>query len=268
MPRGPAHFRGRATSPVPCRAVPCPAPELASGGARTARSTNRLPRVGRRGQWAARDPFKVWRRWACGCSVTFESGSALVALVFSVLLLTEGSLINLKMATLIFVDQENGELRAPKTQLKLPSGSSKVLAERTQINAPLPKKGISTSPVASRSVRKALGNVNKTEGVMNKMDKIKQKNQPCIVNKTGFESCHTVAEEDWPEIENMFPLVDPQDFESFDLPEEHKLSNINLCGVPLMVFERTYDRYLLQSTVDFLATLDEIIDMPPPNYDV
>ncbi|NXL72949.1 PTTG1 protein, partial [Leptocoma aspasia] len=177
---------------------------------------------------------------------------------------------------------------------------AKVLAERTQVKTPLPKKAISTSPVTSRSVRKALGNVNKTEGVTSKMDKIKQKNQPCTVNKvtqimllplfmtnkkTGLESCHTVAEEDWPEIENMFPL-DPQDFESFDLPEEYKLSNINLCGVPLMVFERTYDRCvnmvpspvkieelswesnLLQSTADFLATLDEIIDMPPPNYDV
>ncbi|NXD91081.1 PTTG1 protein, partial [Chaetorhynchus papuensis] len=198
------------------------------------------------------------------------------------------------MATLIFVDQENSELGAPKSQLKLPSGSSKVLVERTQVNTPLPKKAISTSPVTSRFVRKALGNVNKTEGVTSKMDKIKQKNQPCTVNKVstlaeeegnGLESCHVVAEEDWPEIENMFPL-DPQDFESFDLPEEHKLSNINLCGVPLMVFERTYDRCvnmvpspvkiekiswesnLLQSTADFLATLDEIIDMPPPNYDV
>ncbi|NXH46441.1 PTTG1 protein, partial [Dicaeum eximium] len=204
------------------------------------------------------------------------------------------------MATLIFVDQENDELRAPKSQLKLPSGSSKALAERTQVNTPLPKKAISTSPVTSRSVRKALGNVNKTEGVMGKMDKIKQKNQPCTVNKvtqitllplfmtnkkTGVESCHTVVEEDWPEIEHMFPS-DPQDFESFDLPEEYKLSNINLCGVPLMVFERTYDKCvnmvpspvkmeelswesnLLQSTADFLATLDEIIDMPPPNYDV
>ncbi|XP_058704745.1 securin isoform X1 [Poecile atricapillus] len=145
------------------------------------------------------------------------------------------------MATLIFVDQENGELGAPKSQLKLSSGSSKVLAERTQVNTPLPKKAISTSPVTSHSVRKALGNVNKTERVMSKMDRIKQKNQPCTVNKTGLESCRTVAEEDWPEIENMFPL-DPQDFESFDLPEEHKLSNINLCGVPLMVFERTYDK--------------------------
>ncbi|XP_015497760.1 securin isoform X2 [Parus major] len=189
------------------------------------------------------------------------------------------------MATLIFVDQENGELGAPKSQLKLSSGSSKVLAERTQVNTPLPKKVISTSPVTSHSVRKALGNVNKSERVMSKMDRIKQKNQPCTVNKTGLESCRTVAEEDWPEIENMFPL-DPQDFESFDLPEEHKLSNINLCGVPLMVFERTYDKCvnmvpspvkieeiswesnLLQSTADFLATLDEIIHMPAPNYDV
>ncbi|NXU43117.1 PTTG1 protein, partial [Drymodes brunneopygia] len=167
---------------------------------------------------------------------------------------------------------------------------AKVLAERTQVNTPLPKKAIHTSPVTSCSVRKVLGNVNKTEGVVSKMEKIKQKNQPCTVNKVstahvGFESCRTVAEEDWPEIENMFPL-EPQDFDSFDLPEEHKLSNIDLCGVPLMVFERTYDRHvnmvpspvkfeevswelnLLQSTADFLATLDEIIDMPPPNYDV
>ncbi|NWT34011.1 PTTG1 protein, partial [Cardinalis cardinalis] len=175
---------------------------------------------------------------------------------------------------------------------------AKVLTERKQVNTPLPKKAISTSPVTSYSVRKALGNVNKTEGVMSKMDKLKHKNQPCTVNKvtqimllhlfmpnkTELESCHTVAEEDWPEIEHMFPL-DPQDFESFDLPEEYKLSNINLSGVPLMVFERTYDRYvnmasspvkieeiswesnLLQSTADFLATLDEIIDMPPPIYD-
>ncbi|NWV88546.1 PTTG1 protein, partial [Machaerirhynchus nigripectus] len=190
------------------------------------------------------------------------------------------------MATLIFVDQENGELGAPKTcsSLLFSSPPAKVLGERTQVNTPLPKKAISTSPVTARSVRKALGNVNKTEGVTSKMDKIKQKNQPCTVNKIGLPSCHPVAEEDWPEIENMFPL-DPQDFESFDLPEEHKLSNINLCGVPLMVFERTYDRCvnmvpspvkieeiswesnLLQSTADFLATLDEIIDMPPPNYD-
>ncbi|NWT60316.1 PTTG1 protein, partial [Erythrocercus mccallii] len=173
---------------------------------------------------------------------------------------------------------------------------AKVVAERASVNTPLPKKAITTSPVTSRSVRKALGNVNKTEGDMNRMDKIKQKHEPCTVNKviaqimllplfmtnkkTGLESCHTVVEEDWPEIEKIFPLH-PEDFESFDFPEEDRLSNINLCGVPLMVYESRYDRCVnmvpspvkieeiswesnyLQSTDDFLATLDEIIDLPP-----
>ncbi|PKK26564.1 securin [Columba livia] len=191
------------------------------------------------------------------------------------------------MATLIFTDQENGEVGATKNQRRLPSVSSKVFSEGTQVNTPLPKKTIGTSPATSHSVRKALGNVNGTEGVMTKMEKIRQKNQACTANKiaeksAGLESCDAVAEEEWPEIENMFSF-DPQDFESYDLPEEYKLSNINLRGVPLMIFERTYDKYvnmvpspvkteefsqesnLLQATADFLATLDEIIiDMPPP----
>ncbi|NXV11220.1 PTTG1 protein, partial [Cepphus grylle] len=194
------------------------------------------------------------------------------------------------MATLILIDKENGEVGATKNQLRLPSGSSKVFSERTQANTPLPKKPINTSPASSHSVRKALGNVNRTKGVTSKTEKIGQKNQPCTANKitektAGLESCDAVAEEEWPEIENMFPF-DPQDFESFDLPEEHKISNIDLRGVPLMIFERTYDKFvnmvpspvkmeeiswesnLLQSTADFLATLDEIIDMPPPNYDL
>ncbi|KAM4653335.1 securin isoform 2-T2 [Amazona ochrocephala] len=195
-------------------------------------------------------------------------------------------LINLNMATLIFIDQENDEVGATKNRLRLPSGSSKILSERTHVNTPLPKKTIGTSPAVPCSVRKALGNVNRTQGVTSKSEKIRQKSQHCAANKTaGLESCDAVAEEQWPEIENMFPF-DPRDFESFDLPEEHKLSNINLHGVPLMVFERTYERCvkmvpspvkieevswksnLLQSTADFLDTLDEIIDMPPPNYDI
>ncbi|KFQ06754.1 Securin, partial [Leptosomus discolor] len=191
------------------------------------------------------------------------------------------------MATLILLDKENGEVGATKNQLRFPSGSSKVLSERTQVNTPLPKKTIGTSPATSHSVRKALGNVNRTEGVTSKLEKVRQKSQPCAASTTtektaGLESCDAVAEDDWPEIENMFPF-DPWDFESFDLPEEHKVSNINLCGVPLVIFERTCDRCvnmvpspvkteeilwesdLLQSAADFLATLDEIIDMPPLN---
>ncbi|XP_010190991.1 PREDICTED: securin-like, partial [Mesitornis unicolor] len=152
------------------------------------------------------------------------------------------------MATLVFIDQENGEAGATKSHARLPSGSSKVLSERATVNTPLPKKMISASPATSYSVRKALGDLNRTGGVRSKTEKIRQKNQPCtadtVPEKTaGVQSCNALAEKDWPEIENMFPC-DPRDFESFDLSEEHKISNINLCGVPLMVFERTYDKHV------------------------
>ncbi|NXK53005.1 PTTG1 protein, partial [Chauna torquata] len=194
------------------------------------------------------------------------------------------------MTTLIFLDKENGEVGATKNQLRLPSGSTKVLSERTQVSTPLPKKTIGTSPATSRSVRKALGNVNRTVGVTSKKEQMRQKNQPCTTKKaaektTGLESRDVLAEEACPEIENMFPY-DPQDFESFDLPEEYRVSNLNLCGVPLMIFTSTSDKpvnmvpspveleemswesNLLQSTTDFISTLDEIIDMPPMNYDL
>ncbi|XP_014803429.1 PREDICTED: securin [Calidris pugnax] len=206
-----------------------------------------------------------------------------------VLVAPESGLINQKMAKLTLLDKENDEVGATKNPLRLPSGSSKVFSERTQVNTPLPKKTISTSPATSHSVRKALGNVNRTKGVTSKTEKTGQKNQSCTANKitektAGLESCNAVAEEDWPEIENMFPS-DPRDYETFDLPEEHKMSNINLCGVPLMIYERTYDKFvnmvpspveiedswesnLLQASADFLATLDEIIDLPPPDYDL
>ncbi|NXH22472.1 PTTG1 protein, partial [Bucco capensis] len=160
---------------------------------------------------------------------------------------------------------------------------AKVFSEKTHVNTPLTKKTVNPSPATSHSVRKALGNVNRSGGVTSKMEKTREKNQPYTANKitektAGLGSCDAV-DEDCPEIENMVPF-DPWEFESFALDEEHEVSNINLCGVPLMVFERPYDRCvnmvpspvkmeepswesnLLQSTADFLATLDEIVDMP------
>ncbi|NWR76789.1 PTTG1 protein, partial [Centropus unirufus] len=150
------------------------------------------------------------------------------------------------MATLIFIDKEN-EVGTSKNRLRLPSGSSKVLSERSQVNTPLPKKSISTPPASSHSVRKVLGNVNRT-GAVRKMVRTGQKSQASTANKipekaAGLEDSNAVAEEDWPEIENMFPY-DPRDFESFELPEEFKVSNIDLRGVPLMIFERTYDKHV------------------------
>lgn len=37
-----------------------------------------------------------------------------------------------------------------------------------------------------------------------------------------------------------FPLID---FESFDVPEEHRLSHMSLTGVPLMTFDSGHDRF-------------------------
>ncbi|NWH72594.1 PTTG1 protein, partial [Piaya cayana] len=150
------------------------------------------------------------------------------------------------MPTLIFVDKENGDVDATKNRLRLPSGSSKVLAERTKVNTPLPKKTIATPPVTSHSVRKVLGNVNRT-GAVSTMEKTGWKSQPSAANKipektAGLESSEAVTE-DFPEKENMFPF-DPRDAETFELPEDFKISNINLRGLPLMVYERSYDKYV------------------------
>ncbi|NXY83498.1 PTTG1 protein, partial [Alcedo cyanopectus] len=190
------------------------------------------------------------------------------------------------MATLIFVERENEEVGAVKNRGRLPSAPAKAFSERLQVKTPLPKKSLSALPAKPQSVRKALGNVNITERLVSKSEKKRWTPQPCPASQisektTGLGSSDAVAEEDWPEIEQMFPF-DPRDFESFDLPEEDKISNLKLCGVPLMVYDRTYDRRVImapsptkterrswesnlqQSNADFLATLDEIIDMPPP----
>lgn len=72
--------------------------------------------------------------------------------------------------------------------------TAKVFSEGTQVNTPLPKKTIGTSPATSHSVRKALGNVNGTEGVMTKMEKIRQKNQACTANKVSTTHFHRGGE--------------------------------------------------------------------------
>ncbi|KGL85766.1 Securin, partial [Tinamus guttatus] len=164
-----------------------------------------------------------------------------------------------------------------------------VLSEKAQVHTPLPKKVINASPATSLSVRKALGNVNRTLEASSKKKQLKTKSCPHTAKKiteemAGLESCDAVAEEAYPEIEKMFPY-DPLDFESFDVPEENSLNNLVLSGVPLMMFtslpdvlpdrvpspvklpQISWESGLLQSSTDFLSTLDNIIDMPPLNYD-
>ncbi|XP_067422664.1 securin [Emydura macquarii macquarii] len=196
------------------------------------------------------------------------------------------------MTTLIFIDKENeGDVgAASKDRLRLSSASSKVLSDRSQAQTPLVGRTVSATPCMSQSVRKALGNVNRTLGTTNKKETLIQKKPVLPAKKvtgktTKVESCSVVPEEAYPEIENFFPY-NPLDFESFEVPEEHRLSHMSLTGVPLVILDKnkpdrcvnmipspvklspmSWECDLLQSTTNFLSTLDEIIDLPPLCHD-
>ncbi|XP_042311784.1 securin [Sceloporus undulatus] len=196
------------------------------------------------------------------------------------------------MATRIFIDKENGDtglVTTSKDRLRLLTAPSKNSIERSHPKTPLVGRtaNVNLAIVTSQSVRKALGNVNRplsaTKTQFPKGNKLFTKKATENTNKV--EGCSMVPE-DCPEKENLFPY-NPLDFESFEVPEEHRLSHLSLTGVPLMTFEKASDRLTstisapvdpplisccydnlsdtLQSTKDFLATLDDIIiDLPPP----
>ncbi|XP_004697174.1 securin isoform X2 [Echinops telfairi] len=199
------------------------------------------------------------------------------------------------MATLIYVDKENGEPGtrvAPKDGLKLASGSlGKVLEGRSQISTPHVGKVFDAPPALPKAARKALGTVNRaTEKSGKTSGSLKQK-QPTfsakkITEKTGKAKNSVPAlDEAYPEIEQFFPF-NPLDFESFDLPEEHQIANLPLNGVPLMMLDEErelgklldlgppspmkmpslmWESTLLQSPLSSLPVLD--VELPPPCYD-
>ncbi|XP_063148541.1 securin [Candoia aspera] len=190
------------------------------------------------------------------------------------------------MATHIFIDKENGETgttAATKDRLKLLLAPSKSFVERSHPKTPLVGRTANVNLTESQSVRKALGSLNrplattKSQFPKGKKFLLKKANG----NASRAED-NSMVPEDCPEKENLFSY-NPLDFESFEVPEEHRLSHMSLTGVPLMTFESAPDRFAstiplpvkqpsiswdydcLQSTKDFLATLDEIIiDLPPP----
>ena len=189
------------------------------------------------------------------------------------------------MATHIFIDKENGETGTTvtsKDRVRLLSAPAKAFVEKSHPRTPLVGRTANVNSAASHSARKALGNLNwplsTTVTQFPKGKKFSAKKAP---EKTNTVESSSVTE-DWPEKENMF-LYNPLDFESFEVPEEHRLSHMPLTGVPLMRFEKASDRFTstvsepirqspvswdydtLQSTKEYLATLDEImIDLPPP----
>ncbi|KAM4826581.1 securin [Thomomys bottae] len=199
------------------------------------------------------------------------------------------------MATLIFVDKENGQpgtRLAPKEGLKLGSRPVKALDGRAPVSTPRVGKVFSAPLALPKTARKALGTVNRaTEKPGKTNEPIKQKQ----LNFTGKKmtektvkaaSSVPALDDDCPEIEKFFPF-NPLDFESFDLPEEHQIAHLPLSGVPLMVLEEergletllqlgppspikkpgpAWASDLLQSPSSILSSLD--VQLPPECYDL
>ncbi|KAG8508776.1 Securin [Galemys pyrenaicus] len=195
------------------------------------------------------------------------------------------------MATLIFVDKENGDLDtrvASKDGLKLGTGPAKVLDGKLQVG-----KMFDAPPALPKTVRKALGTVNRATEKPAKMNgPLKQKQATFSSKKASMaektvtvQSSASASDDTYPEIEKFFPY-NPLDFESFDLPEEHQIAHLPLNGVPLMILdeERELERLLqmgppsplkrptplwesnvLQSPSSILSALD--VDLPPVCYD-
>ncbi|XP_077330251.1 securin-like [Lithobates pipiens] len=132
------------------------------------------------------------------------------------------------MASVIFVDQENGGIAS--TTL------SKDYLTSTSSGKPLVKSNPGKVFGSSGTVvkpRKALGNVNMA--VPQKRGPLGVNNSAPVTKQASKASKHN--KQSYPEIEKCVPY-DPADFETFDVPEEHKLSHLHLAGVPLFVHEK------------------------------
>nr|XP_056722933.1 securin [Euleptes europaea] len=191
------------------------------------------------------------------------------------------------MATPIFIDKENGNIgttAASKARLRLLSAPSKACVEKSHPKTPLAGRTANINSATVCCVKKALGNLSRTvTSTKHQIPKGKKFiSAKKVAENTGRIGGCSMATEDCPEKENFFPC-NPLDFESFEVPEEHRLSHLSLTGVPLMTFENASERFqsmihitgkppsvswdfdTLQSTTDFLPTLDEIvIDLPFP----
>ncbi|XP_047719806.1 securin-like isoform X1 [Prionailurus viverrinus] len=155
------------------------------------------------------------------------------------------------MATLIFVDKENGDpgtCVAPKDGQNLPGTPPvKTLDGRSQVSTPGVGKMSDAHAALPKATRKALRTVKRaTENSVKNDGPLKQK-QPNFsakkVTEKTVKAKNTVPalDDTYPEIEKFFPF-NPLDFESFfilsfDLPEEHQIAYLLLNGVPLMILD-------------------------------
>ncbi|XP_072254769.1 securin-like [Pyxicephalus adspersus] len=172
------------------------------------------------------------------------------------------------MATVIFVDQENGDVASTilsKDRFKQTKPAKTLFRSHS---------GKVFGNSGTMKLRKALGNVN--TAVPSQKDALKVK-KSAPVTKQISEVCVKPKKQSYPEIEMCLPY-DPSEFETFDVPEEHKLSHLYLAGVPLIVHENDaakldaltqepapmdipvfgWESDMWRTLPSFLTTLDEI----------
>ncbi|XP_056372657.1 securin-like isoform X2 [Hyla sarda] len=135
------------------------------------------------------------------------------------------------MSTRIFIDQENeASSTQPAKDLVKPSSDRKPAVRSHKSKAFASGSGVKTP-------RKALGNVNKqttNQKTVQPMKGILNMKKHVPAAKKLSEKCPKVEKQVYPEIEKFEPY-NPADFETFDVPEDHKLSHLSMAGMGLLV---------------------------------
>ncbi|KAG9490832.1 hypothetical protein GDO78_006262 [Eleutherodactylus coqui] len=187
------------------------------------------------------------------------------------------------MATVIFNDQENGDVTSTlmsKDRVRLPSaakGKRLVQSQQGKVFASVP---------GEKASRKALGNVNKQVMSQKPVQPLKgghKVKKPAPAATKVAEVSLKPSKQCYPEIDKFVPY-NPADFETLDVPEEHKLSHLSLAGVGLMVNMADAKKFAsllslepapmeipafswksgADSLPGFLVTLEDItVEMPP-----
>ncbi|KAB0373874.1 hypothetical protein FD755_014130, partial [Muntiacus reevesi] len=188
---------------------------------------------------------------------------------------------------------EPGTHVAPKDGLNLGSVPSvKALDGRSQVSTSRVNKMFDAPPALPKTARKALGTVNRaTEKSVKMNGPLKQKQVTFSTKKIAAKivkakSSVSALDDTYSEIEKFFPF-NPLDFESFDLPEEHRIAHFPLNRVPLTILDEKreleqllyvgppsplkmpsplWESNLLQSPSSILSTLD--VELPPVSYDL
>ncbi|XP_041122935.1 securin-like [Polyodon spathula] len=191
------------------------------------------------------------------------------------------------MATMIFVDKENGELGTtvvPKNRTRLLSAPANTFGEKV-LQTPRPGKVFGMAKPTS--ARKALGTVNKICSVTRPdFSGNKHKSKVAAKPTEKVKVCIPVKElQEYPEIEKFIPY-NPVEFESFDVPEDQRLSHLCLAGLAAPTPKEELDSFsVLHSCMkwsplkfqkenfcaevdSFLQTVSQLtIELPPLDLD-